>query len=324
MKEDISLTVLTNMYPSKGDVAWRGVFVKEQVDQLIKQFGVNVTVCHIKGAISNGGSTLSYFKWFFLFPVYAIRKNFKLVHSHHFLCTFISKLCPYCRVVYTVHEGELQTNSFKSKLIRLAIKFSDTVIFVNKKMYDLSVHSKKHFLPSGINMDVFNEMDSHAARTRLGLSSEINYLLFPGSPNRKEKNAKFLIDFLKKEKQFVSNKKIEVIWGGGIEYSEMSTYMSAVNILVSFSKFESDGMVFKEAMACNLPVITFDVGNAEMYFGDGFTGSVIDVKTSDFKEKIIYWLNAGRTNGRNKLITLGMDNIEVTKKLYEIYLNKSF
>jgi len=323
MKENIKLTVITNMYPSEGDVAWRGIFVKEQVDQLNKQFGMDVNVCHIKGAITNGGSTLNYFKWFFLFPVYVIRKKIRLVHSHHFLCTLISKLWPYCKVFYTVHEGELQINSFKSKLIKLAVKLSDVVIFVNKKMYDLSTHGKKYFLPCGINMDVFNEVDVHTARKKLGLNSEKTYILFPGSPYRKEKNAEFLIDFLKSEKKFINDRKIEVIWGGNIEYSDMNIYMSAVNMLVSFSKFESDGMVFKEAMACNLPVITFDVGNAKIYFGDGIVGSVIDEKTSVFKEKIIYWINAGRTKGRKKLLALGMDNMKVTKKLHDIYLNKS-
>ncbi len=307
------------MYPSEEDESWRGVFVKEQVDALTQLFDMDINVCHIKGKITNNGSTLNYVKWLFILPYMAFKYKFKLVHSHHFLCALIAKLCTKCHHIYTVHEGELQTNTYKSKLIQLAVKWSDIVIYVNQEMYASSTHSEKYFIPSGVNLERFILIDRQEARMRLGLDVNKYYILFPSSPLRMEKNAKFLQSFLDNNPEFVSNRSIEVIWGGGLEYSRMYLYMNASDVLVSFSDYESDGMVFKEAMACDLPVVTFRVGNSDIYFSDGSSGSIIGRDEKQFKEQLIYWMKVGRSRGRDKLAMLEMDANTIAEKLYAVY-----
>ncbi|MBU4264345.1 MAG: glycosyltransferase family 4 protein [Proteobacteria bacterium] len=315
----LRLAILTNMYPSLGDVAWRGVFIEEQVTYLKKLKNIHLHLFHIKGRITTGGSNLNYLKWIFKFPILAFKHRITLVHSHHFLCTFIAKLYPFANLLYTVHEGELEQNGFKSTFIRLAIKMSDYVIFVNQGQYENYKTTKtSYFLPSGISLQKFFPQSRLEVRQQLLLEQEPFYVFFPASPKRKEKNAKFLLDFECAYKYFFNDNKIEIIWGGEIEYHLMPLYMNAVNLLVSFSDYESDGMVFKEAMACNLPVITFDVGNAKVYFGDETAGSIIQKDIKQLYEKMLFWMKKP-SYGSKKIADLGMDIENVGEKLLAIY-----
>ena len=310
--------IFTNMYPSEGDVAWRGVFIKEQVESFKSYFNLDIKVFHIKGAISAGGSNLNYIKWIFKYLYQSFSQKIRVVHCHHFLTVLIAKLNPFVRIVYTVHEGELDAKTKKAALIQRSIAFSDVVIYVNEKMFSLSAHKNKYLIPSSIDLQKFFEEDKVVCRKTLGLDTEKFYIFFPACPKRPEKNANFLNAFVAHNKCFIDENSIEVLWGGNIEYNKMRIYMNAVDILVSFSNYESDGMVFKEAMACNLPVICFNVGNAQLYFGDEQSGSIIDKDYCSLKSKIIYW-QKNASKGRAKLVSLSLDAKDTAGKLYEIY-----
>jgi len=102
----------------------------------------------------------------------------------------------------------------------------------------------------------------------------------------------------------------------------MAVTMNAADILLSFSDYESDGMTFKEAMACNLPVITFDVGNCQLYFDDEKSGSIIAPDDDSLKRSIVYWLE-NKSTGRDKLLQLAMDLNSVAGKVSAIYQDVS-
>lgn len=313
-----SIAILTNMYPSSTDAAWRGVFVKEQVEELKKTELYNIHIFHIKGRMTHNGHNLNYFLWAATFPFLAFWHRIKLIHSHHFLCTFIARVFPFWTLIYTVHEGELQQKNLKSKLIKMAIYMSNYVIFVNYDNYHQMKLPNSFFLPCGIDLKRFKAINKNTAKKQLGLSINKHYIFFPASPERAEKNASFLKIFANSEQKFFIDNDLVIIWGGDIEYHDMYLYMNAADIVVSFSEYESDGMIFKEAMACNCPVITFDVGNAKIYFKDEQAGSIIENNTDQLKNKIMYWLYK-RSNGRNKLLELKINNDQVGQQLINIY-----
>lgn len=306
------------MYPSVGDVSWRGSFVKEQVEAYKALYPKsNVEVFHIKGKIS-GESNLNYIRRLPGLLKKLFLGNYDIVHCHHAFCVL---LCVpwYKRLIYTVHEGELNNTSLRSKIIKKAIFLSGKVIFVSQKEYERHTENNKFFLPCGVDFDIFKvEPNKPALRAHLGLPQNKKIILFPADPSRPEKNANILKEAEKLS--LLEKKPWHFIYGGKIDKSEMPKWMAASDIVVSIGKYESDGMVVKEAIACNTPVVSTDVGNSKIYVKDGC--GVITTPTPEQTYKSIKYIleNPNKfKDGREKLVRLGQDMTTTANKLHAIY-----
>lgn len=310
----MNILLVTNMYPSEGDVSWRGSFVKEQVDEckkLTKSKGSSkfvLDVFHIKARVC-GGSNFNYITSFFKLFVKILFGRYHLVHCHHAFCVLVCAPF-YSKIIYTVHEGALN-NASTSPLIKLAIKLSSKVIYVNKKAFENSVKSNKYFLPCGIDFEKFIPI----------VEPKRNYILFPAAPNRKEKNA-ILLQEIECE---IMNKypKISILYGGNIAREDMPTVMGNALMVISIGDYESDGLVMKEAMALNVPVVSTDVGNAKYYLNEA-SGIIIDNDAHSLKEAIYNVLENSDhfISGRKQLLNLHVDNKSTATKLLGIYESK--
>lgn len=312
----MKVLLVTNMYPYSGK-AWLGAFVKEQFSWLKDNHLINCDKFVFK-ANSFGRSRLNYIFKLPSYLLYCIRFRPQIIHSHHYITTLLTRIFWYRKLIYTVHEGELQQGGMQAWFIRLAIKLSSSVIFVNQDMYQHSSKKKKAFLPCGVNVQKFYPIEKQRARQQLGLEFDCLYLFFPADKQRQEKNPHFLKVFIEQNQNFIADNNIKVIWGGAINYDDMPLYMNAADLLVQFSHFESDGMVIKEAMSCNLPVISFAVGNAELYLDGSVAGSIIKDDTTELKQKIVFWKKQQST-GREKIYSLTMDSKSVGEQLIKIY-----
>jgi len=314
----MKVLIVTNMYPRQGDVSWRGGFVKDQVDAYKKSTpSAQIDVYHIKAKIS-GGTNLSYLKALFEITYKALFGKYDVIHSHHAFCTL---LCLFGRrkLVYTVHEGELNNKKIRSALIKLAIWLSDTAIYVSQSEFNKSTKNKKHLLPCGVNHIVFTPAEEpNKIKDQLGLPQNKNIILFPADPNRPEKNA----DVLKEvEKNATSlNHDCLFIYGGTIDKCEMQKYMQASDIVVSIGQYESDGMVIKEAIACNTPVLATNVGNATLYVNKN-NGILVEATPNDISRAINTLLsnNQSYRHGREHLLMLGQNMERVSESLNKIY-----
>lgn len=315
----MKILLLTNMYPSQGGEFWKGIFVKEQVEVLRSLYPeLEIDVMHIKGRSTSGGTNLNYLTGMLRYIVARLKCRYDVVWVHHAFCVYLASVWRGASLLYTVHEGVL-SGSIKHRIVELATRLSSCALFVNREYFAASVHSHKLFLPSGVDVEQFRCLEKAECRVQLGLDLSKFYVFFPASPQRPEKNSAFAYSFIEKYASWLASENIEFVFGGGIEYELMPTWMNAVDCMVSFSDFESDGMVFKEAMACNLPVITFNVGNAPIYFKSELAGSIISRDHNALKQKITYWKSIGRSNGRDYLLTLGMDKYSVASQLKKIF-----
>jgi glycosyltransferase involved in cell wall biosynthesis len=86
--------------------------------------------------------------------------------------------------------------------------------------------------------------------------------------------------------------------------------MNACDALVLASEGEGSPMVVKEAMACNLPVISVDVGDVKQVIGGTVGCHVVAREVSALAEAICAELTAGRrTDGRAAIMPLSLDSI---------------
>ena len=94
--------------------------------------------------------------------------------------------------------------------------------------------------------------------------------------------------------------------------------MNASDVLILTSFWEGSPNVIKESMACNLPIISVDVGDVKEVILDTFNCFFVDYSAQEIAEKLkIIYDNKLPSNGREKINHLD-DNL-IAQKLIKIY-----
>jgi len=123
------------------------------------------------------------------------------------------------------------------------------------------------------------------------------------------------------EKQL--NKKINLIELKGFTRNKVASVMSQADCLLLTSFSEGSPQFIKEAMACNRPIVATNVGDIEWLFDNEPGHFLTSFDPKDVAEKIKMALDFkekhGRTNGRQRIIELGLDSDSIAKKIIKVY-----
>jgi glycosyltransferase involved in cell wall biosynthesis len=327
----MKVLVLTNMYPTSGN-PYYGVFVKEQVESLRRQ-GISLDVFFIDGKESR----LNYFGSVSKLLKKLRSTDYDIIHAHHTYCVYplsIARALTKSRLpcILTLHEGEVH-RSWKSiareagivkkfvylkSLKKMATKNVDLVITVEEKLTDkLGFGGKVEVLPCGVDLDMFRPRARASCRKRLGLAEDKQIVLFPAT-DRKGSQKGF--DIVQAAIKLVSVKDLSLIGGGNIPHEDMPYYMCAADVVAQASMFEASPMVIKEAMACNIPVVSTNVGDVEKVIGDSDGHYMCKRDAQDVAENIEKALRFdGPTKGRDRILSLGLSLDQTSKKIHSIY-----
>ena len=121
----------------------------------------------------------------------------------------------------------------------------------------------------------------------------------------------------------ISNRQIELIELKGYTRDQVTALMYNCYALLMTSKTEGSPQVVKEAMACGCPIVSVDVGDvAERTSGVEGCYVVPTREPKDIAEALQKALAfSGRTNGRERIIAMGLSNEQVAERLESIYEN---
>ena len=107
----------------------------------------------------------------------------------------------------------------------------------------------------------------------------------------------------------------------GYTREQVNALMYNCDALLMTSRTEGSPQVIKEAMACGCPIVSVDVGDVAERVS-GVEGCYV-VPSRDPKDIAQALLQAiaftGKTNGRERLIEMGLSNEQVAEQLIEIY-----
>lgn len=107
----------------------------------------------------------------------------------------------------------------------------------------------------------------------------------------------------------------------GYTREQVNQLMCAANALLMTSKTEGSPQVVKEAMACGCPIVSVDVGDVQERVS-GVAGCYVvasrePTAIADALRQALAF--DGKTNGREKILEMGLSNEQVAERLIEIY-----
>ncbi|HWC72863.1 MAG TPA: glycosyltransferase, partial [Gemmatimonadales bacterium] len=145
------------------------------------------------------------------------------------------------------------------RLSRLAARFADAVIVVSQHMVKYLPPGRPiHVVPSGLDLDLFRPQPQGPARARLGLPMDERLVLFVGEPAEARKRFDLARSAIDKIDPSLRARMV-VAWK--VPHEQVPDYMAACDALVFTSLQEGSPNAVKEALACDLPVVSVPVGD---------------------------------------------------------------
>jgi teichuronic acid biosynthesis glycosyltransferase TuaC len=289
----MKVLVVTNMYPSPEKPAF-GTFVKEQVDSL-KREGVDIDVFLVDGSQHK----INYLWGIFRFWAQLLRKRYDLIHAHYVFSGMIARSQFLYPVVLTHHGLEVFTG-WQRFPARLLTPLIDRAILVSEEQKRRLGCRNVAVIPCGVDMDFFKPIPKDEARRQLNLRQDEKLALWVGNHLRPEKR----FDIVQAAVALAQAKdpSIKLVLVSGQPHEVVSTYMSASDALLLVSNGEGSPMAVKEAMACNLPVVSVPVGDVPEVIGSTEGCYLCSQDPADVAEKLLLALSRpGRTSGREKI-----------------------
>ncbi len=202
-----------------------------------------------------------------------------------------------------------------TKVIKWTLPFYDGLIVKSEGMQRALKNIHSDVIPNGVSFEHFKPMDKFDARKRLNLDNSDTVLLFPANKNRNVKNYKLFDQAVSIVKESIPDLKI--IWFDNIPHEETLYFFNASNAVVLTSIHEGSPNVIKEAMACNIPIVSVDVGDVRQVIS-GTEGCFIAAHDApDLANKILKVLEFDRTKGRENVNHL--DSNLIAAKIIDKY-----
>lgn len=171
-------------------------------------------------------------------------------------------------------------------------------------------------LPNGVDLERFSPRDRAAARAELGWADERRHVLFPSGPSRTEKRywlARAAVDALRRGLE----EEVELHALDGVPPGQVPTWLNASDVVLLTSTHEGSPNAVKEALACDVAVVSTDVGDVRERIG-GVTGCVVaDATPEALGDGLRTALAAGRVQGRAAVRPLALER--VAERLARIY-----
>jgi len=278
--------------------------------------GIDVDFFTIKGK-----GIWNYLRHIFILRKYLKTNKFDIIHSHYSFTSYVAALAGAYPLVASLMGSDILSHRYSRLLIIFFRKFfwSRTIV-KSMEMYKCLGIKEIEVIPNGVNLDAINYLDKINCKNKLGWVNEKKYILFAADPDRAEKNfslARKSIGLLQNDYNIV----LYIL--EDIPTDEISFYLNAADVLILCSFHEGSPNVIKEAMACNCPIVTTDVGDVKWILGNSDGCFITSFRKEDVAEKIklaIRFREKHRyTKGRERLIKLGLDSKTVAGKIIELY-----
>ena len=232
----------------------RRPFFEQEID-VLERNGVSSTVLTPPG--SEGRTPVAYLRYQWQVLRCALDGDFDLVHANYGLTGPIALAQPERPVVISLWGSEFHT--MYRPVIEASAARADAVIVMSDEMAD-QFGRPCHVIPHGIDMEKFSPRPSDEAKAELGWDPGARHVLFPYDPSRSLKNYP-LAESVAAAADEALDSRVELHAVYGVPHDRFPTYVNAADALLLTSDHEGSPNAVREALACNLPVVSLDVGD---------------------------------------------------------------
>ena len=234
-------------------------FLVEQVLSLQKN-GIDIEVFVFYGK----GNPVRYVWYWLKFHYKCLFKRYDIIHAQ-FGQSGIIALPTLSPLVVTFHGSDLQgwvgnngrystAGRIMQRISRMIAQHAEEIIVVSEQLIPyLPASLPANLIPCGIDLELFRPILQAEARKQLDLPLDKYLVLFVGdskNPIKRFSLARQAFELLK------GSIDVRLVVATDIPHKTMPIYMNACNVLVLTSKHEGSPTVVKEALACNLPIVS--------------------------------------------------------------------
>jgi glycosyltransferase involved in cell wall biosynthesis len=276
----VRVLALTNMFPTASDPGF-GAFVADQM-HWVQRCGAHVTIDVIDGRAG---------KWQYVRAITRVRRaarsgQFDLVHAHYGLTGFVATFQPLPLVVSFCgddllgtpdgHGGMTLGSRLQRVLSRRAAPRAQAIVCKSEQLRAAlpieADRARAHVLPNGVDTARFAPGDRAEARRRLGVAIQDRLVLFPHTPAVARKRFDLAQAAMTR---LAARRSAARLWTvSGVPHAKMPDYYRAADCLLLTSDQEGSPNVVKEALCCDLPVVSVDSGDVRKWIELG-PGSVL-------------------------------------------------
>lgn len=287
------------------------VFFRQQIE-VLEEKGVDCDVCvvpggeQVDGAMAEKRGIKEYLQYFPKVRRYLRNGDYDLIHANYGLTAPYAITQFKLPVVLTLWGSDVV--GFDGLVTKACAWRCDAITVRSKEMQELLNRMDSHIVPSGVDLDLFRPIEQTEARKEVGWNTEGTYVLFPYSSNYERKNfslAKRVIEQIQDE----IDPEVKLCTTSGVPHFMMPYYYNASDAMLLTSRHEGSPNTVKEAMACNIPVVSTDVGDVRERLS-AVEPSGVGETEAELVEKLCKILHSeNRSNGREHVQDLSWDYI---------------
>lgn len=285
--------------------------VKNQGDALVEA-GVEVEYYLIKGKGLRG-----YLRNVKPLKQYVRTHSFDAIHAHYSMTAFAATLAGIRPLTVSLMGSDVKANGWYKGIIKLFASLGGwkTIIVKSMDMYKSLGIKRAIIIPNGVSLQRFKPMDKVKCQKKLEWSDEKTHILFPANAERPGKD------------YALAEAAVKILLGGvelhsfkNIPNEETPIWYNAADVVLMTSKWEGSPNAIKEAMACNRPIVTTNVGDVEERLKD--LGGCFVAKMRDeneIAELIQKAMQYDHTDGKKRIEEDGLANDLIAQKIIACY-----
>ena len=297
-------------------------FISRQIASL-KARRIDVDVMEV-----SEGTGLAYLKA--AFRLHRRARASDLVHAHYGFCGWVAR-CQLSRPVVVSFLGS-DLIDFPSRRRRTALRrraelvsnrllarLVDRVIVKSDQMAAIVASARPLVIANGVDLSEFAPVPRAEAREQLGWPADGRYVLFPGNPEKTRKGFPLARAAVAEASRRLGQ-ELELVALAEIEPDRVPMIMNACDAMVLTSLAEGSPNVVKEAMACNLPVVSVPVGDVELLLEGVLRCRVAPREPEALGATLAAVLDeAAPSDGRQALVRKGLDACAVAGRIVAVY-----
>jgi glycosyltransferase involved in cell wall biosynthesis len=296
-------------------------FVMSQIESL-RYNGVEIDVMNLRG----NESVFNYLLGIFRIIKQVNIQKYDLIHAHYSYCGWCAVFQWRVPVIVSLmgddllgtpnkNGGQTFEGFWTTITTQLLTKLVKSVIVKSKKM-KAKVRARHVFIvPNGVDCDKFKPIGEYSSPTT-GNSLSPKRILFLGNTLIPSKNFALALKAIEIVKK--NNVEVDLLNIYRVAQDEVVKFLNSSTMLLLTSTQEGSPNVIKEAMACNVPIVSTDVGDVRETISNTEGCFITSFSPEDVADKIHMALRFGkRTNGRKNIEHLEINRI--AEKIISIY-----